>query len=171
MLLSWGWAPSIGQVSSNFNNKTKPYHSIILTPQFHSSVNLCVLFFLSLSHTQTHSFSLSATMDRVIGGKFKTGRKIGSGSFGEIYIGHHHHVSFFLLFVFIFLNWIEYVGIIWEASFVAVSYIYIYMCVCMHMLIIASVFFSASNMDTSEIVAIKMVSLLLLFLGFSLLII
>lgn len=26
-------------------------------------------------------------MDRVIGGKFKLGRKIGSGSFGEIYIG------------------------------------------------------------------------------------
>lgn len=26
-------------------------------------------------------------MDRVIGGKFKLGRKIGSGSFGELYIG------------------------------------------------------------------------------------
>ena len=26
-------------------------------------------------------------MDRVIGGKFKLGRKIGSGSFGELYLG------------------------------------------------------------------------------------
>jgi len=26
-------------------------------------------------------------MDHVIGGKFKLGRKIGSGSFGELYIG------------------------------------------------------------------------------------
>ena len=26
-------------------------------------------------------------MDRVIGGKFKVGRKIGSGSFGELFLG------------------------------------------------------------------------------------
>lgn len=26
-------------------------------------------------------------MDHVIGGKFKLGRKIGSGSFGELYLG------------------------------------------------------------------------------------
>jgi hypothetical protein len=29
-------------------------------------------------------------MDHVIGGKFKLGRKIGSGSFGELYIGLFH---------------------------------------------------------------------------------
>ena len=28
-------------------------------------------------------------MDHVIGGKFKMGRKIGSGSFGELYLGIH----------------------------------------------------------------------------------
>ncbi|KFK44039.1 hypothetical protein AALP_AA1G207900 [Arabis alpina] len=26
-------------------------------------------------------------MDRVVGGKFKLGRKLGSGSFGEIFLG------------------------------------------------------------------------------------
>lgn len=30
---------------------------------------------------------MSVMMDHVIGGKFKLGRKIGSGSFGELYIG------------------------------------------------------------------------------------
>jgi hypothetical protein len=39
-------------------------------------------------------------MDHVVGGKFKLGKKIGSGSFGELFLGEfraHLH----LLFIFI----------------------------------------------------------------------
>ena len=39
-------------------------------------------------------------MDHVIGGKFKLGRKIGSGSFGELYLGIcnlYFQVAFFFL--------------------------------------------------------------------------
>jgi hypothetical protein len=44
-------------------------------------------------------------MDHVIGGKFKLGRKIGSGSFGELYIGLFH-VSYsceLLIVIFFFV--------------------------------------------------------------------
>ena len=41
-------------------------------------------------------------MDHVIAGKFKLGRKIGSGSFGELYIGLFH-VSFSLSFELLIL--------------------------------------------------------------------
>jgi hypothetical protein len=34
-------------------------------------------------------------MDHIVGGKFKVGRKIGGGSFGEIFLG-----QFFLFFFF-----------------------------------------------------------------------
>lgn len=66
-------------------------------------------------------------MEWVVGGKFKIGRKIGSGSFGEIYIGN--------LFISILLFNIH---------------------IHIHMLIIFFLF-AASDMDTSEVVAVKMV--------------
>lgn len=36
-------------------------------------------------------------MDHVVGGKFKLGRKIGSGSFGELYFGNEFDLSLFTL--------------------------------------------------------------------------
>jgi hypothetical protein len=42
-------------------------------------------------------------MDHVIGGKFKLGRKIGSGSFGELYIGLFHVSYSFEIFLFVAL--------------------------------------------------------------------
>jgi len=42
-------------------------------------------------------------MDHVIAGKFKMGRKIGSGSFGELYIGLFHVSLSFELLNLIFL--------------------------------------------------------------------
>lgn len=33
-------------------------------------------------------------MDHVVGGKFKLGRKIGSGSFGELYLGMCVYIFF-----------------------------------------------------------------------------
>lgn len=71
-------------------------------------------------------------MEWVVGGKFKIGRKIGSGSFGEIYIGN------LLLFISI--------------SFICIVLFNIHM----RMLIIL-LLFAASDMDTSEVVAVKMV--------------
>ena len=55
-------------------------------------------------------------MEHVIGGKFKLGRKIGSGSFGELYLGMLHipnaqnschfvnHVSVFYALYLLFLD-------------------------------------------------------------------
>lgn len=41
-------------------------------------------------------------MDHVIGGKFKLGRKIGSGSFGELYLGVHFINSVLVALVALF---------------------------------------------------------------------
>lgn len=38
-------------------------------------------------------------MDKVVGGKYRIGRKIGSGSFGEIYIGMNYKKLYFILHV------------------------------------------------------------------------
>jgi hypothetical protein len=71
-------------------------------------------------------------MDHVIGGKFKLGRKIGSGSFGELYIGLFH-VSYsceLLIVIFFF--------------FIVVDKFLLF-------------FVSAVNVQTGEEVAVKLV--------------
>jgi hypothetical protein len=39
------------------------------------------------------SIRLGAEMDHVVGGKFKLGKKIGSGSFGELFLGEFPSLS------------------------------------------------------------------------------
>lgn len=69
-------------------------------------------------------------MERIIGGKYKLGRKIGSGSFGEIFLGlcHSHLYSF---------------------GFKIDSYL----------TFLVLLFSAATHVDTYEIVAVKIVSL------------
>jgi len=40
-------------------------------------------------------------MDIVVGGKFKLGRKLGIGAFGELYLGMHFIYQFFKLFLIV----------------------------------------------------------------------
>lgn len=71
-------------------------------------------------------------MEPRVGNKFRLGRKIGSGSFGEIYLG-----SFFFLLIFLIICFYVYVLIIF-------------------------VNFVGTNIQTNEEVAIKLVSFFLL---------
>jgi len=70
-------------------------------------------------------------MEPRVGNKFRLGRKIGSGSFGEIYLGS------FLFLVVIFV------------------YFFV-ICICFH----EFVSFAGTNIQSNEEVAIKLVSLL-----------
>jgi len=46
-------------------------------------------------------------MEKVVGGKYRIGRKIGSGSFGEIYIGMiYKKLSFCMFELFYFLKFL-----------------------------------------------------------------
>jgi len=75
-------------------------------------------------------------MDRVVGGKYKLGRKLGSGSFGELFLGNVIW-SFFCLLVI--------------PSFAFVI----------------TLLFSGVNVQTGEEVAVKLVSLNIWLLPFS----
>ena len=76
-------------------------------------------------------------MEHIIGGKFKLGRKIGSGSFGELYLG----ITFmaFLCLIYFFLSFL----------------FYFFWCFC----------FAGVNVQSGEEVAVKLVMFgVLLFL-------
>ena len=70
-------------------------------------------------------------MEPRVGGKFRLGRKIGSGSFGEIYLGLCLVFPLFCLFLVEFENWVS----MWFV-----------------------LFFAGTNIQTNEEVAIKLVS-------------
>lgn len=77
-------------------------------------------------------------MDRIVGGKYKLGRKIGSGSFGEIYLGLFSLKSIEFSF-----------GFVLDTDFVLLFCIYFWTG-------------AATHVDTFEIVAVKIVSIRIL---------
>lgn len=74
-------------------------------------------------------------MERIIGGKYKLGRKIGGGSFGEIFLGDCSRP--FCFSTFFSLLWSE---------------------IDSYRLVVLFVVFAATHVDTFEIVAVKIVS-------------
>lgn len=81
-------------------------------------------------------------MDHVIAGKFKLGRKIGSGSFGELYLGMREHFLFLgFLFVFSVFFFLQYYLVLLLPSL-------------KHMFLL---FMLAVNVQTGEEVAVKLV--------------
>lgn len=82
-------------------------------------------------------------MDHVIGGKFKLGRKIGSGSFGELFIGM---LFFFCLVGFEQIN----------CDFLFAAFYYVVLLLLINMFLLFFLML-AVNVQTGEEVAIKLV--------------
>lgn len=80
-------------------------------------------------------------MDHVIAGKFKLGRKIGSGSFGELYIGIYP--CYFCLLFFEMLIVIFLIVVLFLCYYVVEAFLFF--------------FVSAVNIQTGEEVAVKLV--------------
>ena len=85
-------------------------------------------------------------MDHVIGGKFKLGRKLGSGSFGELYLGINDISAFCLFHFFVYV-------FNFHLSFFFLKLIF-------------DLLFLGINIQTGEEVAVKLVTLATLNFSF-----